>query len=47
MLSGGYYKSAIHRVVQPPQDQRRHRRLGVLFATLTVLTVRLLGGKGI
>jgi len=31
MLSGGYYKSAIHRVVQPPQDQHGHRRLGVLY----------------
>ncbi|KAI0041195.1 Clavaminate synthase-like protein [Auriscalpium vulgare] len=31
MLSGGYYKSAIHRVVQPPVDQRGHRRLGVFY----------------
>jgi len=31
MLSGGYYKSAIHRVVQPPQDQRGHKRLGVFY----------------
>jgi isopenicillin N synthase-like dioxygenase len=31
MLSGGYYKSAIHRVVQPPRDQRGHRRLGVFY----------------
>lgn len=31
MLSGGYYKSAIHRVVQPPRDQRGHKRLGVFY----------------
>ncbi|KAI0067180.1 Clavaminate synthase-like protein [Artomyces pyxidatus] len=31
MLSGGYYKSAIHRVVQPPVDQRGHKRLGVFY----------------
>ncbi|KAI0303681.1 Clavaminate synthase-like protein [Multifurca ochricompacta] len=31
MLSGGYYRSAIHRVVQPPQDQRGNRRLGVFY----------------
>ncbi|KAI0267717.1 Clavaminate synthase-like protein [Gloeopeniophorella convolvens] len=31
MLSGGYYKSAIHRVVQPPKDQRGHKRLGAFY----------------
>ncbi len=31
MLSVGYYKSAIHRVVQPPRDQRGHNRLGVFY----------------
>ena len=31
MLSGGYYKSAIHCVVQPPRDQRGHNRLGVFY----------------
>ncbi|EIM91457.1 Clavaminate synthase-like protein [Stereum hirsutum FP-91666 SS1] len=31
MLSGGYYKSAIHRVVQPPSDQRGYQRLGVFY----------------
>lgn len=31
MLSGGYYKSAIHRVVQPPRDQRGHKRLGTFY----------------
>ncbi|KAI0752451.1 Clavaminate synthase-like protein [Daedaleopsis nitida] len=31
MLSGGYYKATIHRVVQPPQDQRGYTRLGLLY----------------
>ncbi|KAI0303680.1 Clavaminate synthase-like protein [Multifurca ochricompacta] len=31
MLSGGYYKSAIHRVIQPPEDQRGRKRLGVFY----------------
>jgi len=31
MLSGGYYKSSIHRVTQPAQDQRGHKRLSVLY----------------
>ena len=31
MLSGAYYKSAIHRVIQPPEDQRGHNRLGVFY----------------
>lgn len=31
MLSGGYYKSSIHRVVQPPRDQRGHKRLGAFY----------------
>ncbi|TFK31163.1 hypothetical protein BDQ12DRAFT_640319 [Crucibulum laeve] len=32
-LSGGFYRPTIHRVVQPPQDQRGYTRLGVfLFA---------------
>lgn len=28
--TGGYYKGAIHRVVQPPPDQQQHTRLGPL-----------------
>lgn len=33
-LSGGFYKATIHRVVQPPEDQRGYTRLGVfLFAS--------------
>ena len=31
MLSGGYYKAAIHRVVQPPADQRNVARLNVIY----------------
>ncbi|RDX52316.1 Clavaminate synthase-like protein [Lentinus brumalis] len=34
MLSGGYYKAAIHRVVQPPGDQRGCTRLGVFYFVL-------------
>ncbi|KAH9994749.1 Clavaminate synthase-like protein [Russula vinacea] len=30
-LSGGYYKSAIHRVVKPPADQEGYRRLGLIY----------------
>lgn len=30
-LSGGYYKATIHRVVQPPHDQRGYTRLGVFY----------------
>ena len=30
-LSGGYYKATIHRVVQPPVDQRGYERLGVFY----------------
>lgn len=31
MLFGGYYNSAIHRVIQPPLDQHWHKRLGVFY----------------
>jgi len=30
-LSGGFYKATIHRVVQPPPDQRNCTRLGVFY----------------
>ncbi|ESK85342.1 Clavaminate synthase-like protein [Moniliophthora roreri MCA 2997] len=30
-LSGGYYKATIHRVVQPPADQRNVTRLGAYY----------------
>ena len=31
MLSGGFYKATIHRVVQPPADQRGYERLGLFY----------------
>ncbi|KZT64233.1 Clavaminate synthase-like protein [Daedalea quercina L-15889] len=33
-LSGGYYKATIHRVVQPPEDQRGYPRLGLFYFAL-------------
>ena len=30
-LSGGFYKATIHRVVQPPADQRGHTRVGAFY----------------
>jgi len=30
-LSGGYYKSAVHRVIKPPTDQDGYRRLGLYY----------------
>ena len=30
-LTGGFYKGTIHRVVQPPSDQRGHTRLGMIY----------------
>ncbi|KAH9848596.1 hypothetical protein C2E23DRAFT_889040 [Lenzites betulinus] len=30
-LSGGFYKGTIHRVRQPPADQRGYNRLGVIY----------------
>ncbi|KAI0703870.1 Clavaminate synthase-like protein [Cerioporus squamosus] len=41
MLSGGYYKAAIHRVVQPPADQRGHTRLGVFYFATAENDVKL------
>lgn len=40
-LSGGYYKATIHRVVQPPKDQRGYPRLGIFYFTVTDDGVRL------
>ena len=34
MLTGGYYKATIHRVIQPPPDQRNLERLGVFYFTM-------------
>lgn len=32
-LTGGVFKATIHRVVQPPEDQRQLRRIGVIYFT--------------
>ncbi|KAI0752491.1 Clavaminate synthase-like protein [Daedaleopsis nitida] len=41
MLSGGFYKAAIHRVVQPPPDQRGLERLTVFFFVVADKDVKL------
>ncbi|CCM06830.1 uncharacterized protein FIBRA_09133 [Fibroporia radiculosa] len=41
-LSGGFYKATIHRVVQPPPDQRGLTRLGVFYFAMTDDDVRLI-----
>ncbi|KAI0035420.1 Clavaminate synthase-like protein [Vararia minispora EC-137] len=30
-LTGGYYKSAVHRVIKPPADQEGYRRLNLIY----------------
>lgn len=40
-LSGGIYRATIHRVVQPPIDQRNKERLGVFYFCLADDNVRL------
>jgi len=40
-LTGGYYKPTIHRVVQPPEDQRDCERLGTFYFSLADDNVRL------
>ena len=41
MLSGGFYKATIHRVFQPPADQRGCTRLGLFYFCLANDDVRL------
>ncbi|KAG6371462.1 hypothetical protein JVT61DRAFT_9489 [Boletus reticuloceps] len=41
-LSGGFYKSTIHRVVQPPPDQRAYDRLGTFYFVAADDDVKLL-----
>ncbi|TBU57628.1 Clavaminate synthase-like protein [Dichomitus squalens] len=41
MLSGGFYKATIHRVVQPPPDQRGLIRLGMYYFALADDDVKL------
>ncbi|PIL28647.1 hypothetical protein GSI_08689 [Ganoderma sinense ZZ0214-1] len=45
MLSGGYYKAAIHRVVQPPPDQRGYTRLGLIYFAYANADVKLVPFK--
>ncbi|KAI0708376.1 Clavaminate synthase-like protein [Earliella scabrosa] len=40
-LSGGFYRATIHRVVQPPADQRGHTRVGAFYFAMTDDDVRL------
>ncbi|KAF9264431.1 Clavaminate synthase-like protein [Marasmius fiardii PR-910] len=40
-ISGGIYRATIHRVVQPPPDQRTAERLGVYYFCLTDDDVKL------
>ena len=40
-LSGGFYKPTIHRVVQPPQDQRGYDRLSLIYFAMTDDDVKL------
>ncbi|EMD36736.1 hypothetical protein CERSUDRAFT_155002 [Gelatoporia subvermispora B] len=40
-LSGGFYKATIHRVVQPPPDQRGYPRLGVFYFAMPDDSIKL------
>ncbi|KAH7869542.1 Clavaminate synthase-like protein [Lentinula edodes] len=40
-LSGGFYRATIHRVVQPPPDQRQYTRLGIFYFCTADDDVRL------
>ncbi|EPQ50558.1 Clavaminate synthase-like protein [Gloeophyllum trabeum ATCC 11539] len=40
-LSGGFYRATIHRVVQPPLDQRGYTRLGAYYFCQTDSNVKL------
>ena len=41
MLSGGYHKATIHRVVQPPVDQRGYERHGAFYFAMANDDVKL------
>lgn len=41
-LTGGFYKPTIHRVVQPPRDQRTYDRLGTFYFSMANDNVKLL-----
>lgn len=40
-LSGGFYKATIHRVIQPPVDQRGYGRVGVFYFAMPDDNVKL------
>ncbi|KAJ4469880.1 hypothetical protein J3R30DRAFT_3713143 [Lentinula aciculospora] len=40
-LSGGLYRATIHRVIQPPKDQRQYSRLGIFYFSLADDDVKL------
>ncbi|KAE9405506.1 Clavaminate synthase-like protein [Gymnopus androsaceus JB14] len=40
-LSGGFYRATIHRVIQPPPDQRHYTRLGIFYFCLANDDVKL------
>ncbi|KAF5344172.1 hypothetical protein D9757_014997 [Collybiopsis confluens] len=40
-LSGGLYRATIHRVIQPPKDQRGFTRLGIFYFCMTDDDIRL------
>ncbi|KAI0689338.1 Clavaminate synthase-like protein [Cytidiella melzeri] len=41
-ITGGFYKATIHRVIQPPEDQREYTRLGVFYFAIPDDDVRLI-----
>lgn len=41
-FSGGFYKATIHRVIQPPIDQRGYTRLGVFYFAMPDDDVKLI-----
>ena len=43
-LSGGFYKPTIHRVVQPPEDQRGYERLCLIYFGMAEDDVKCLQG---
>ncbi|KAI0689339.1 hypothetical protein BC835DRAFT_1407866 [Cytidiella melzeri] len=45
-LSGGFYKATIHRVIQPPLDQRGYTRLGVFYFAIPEDDIRLVPVSG-
>ncbi|ESK97388.1 hypothetical protein Moror_17819 [Moniliophthora roreri MCA 2997] len=45
-LTGGFYRATIHRVVQPPPDQRHATRLGVFYFCMTDDDIKLTPASG-